>query len=298
MAALPLMGVGFGHWEYALDLRQPSAGVLVVGAWVMLHAGTMWLNADFDQDTGPVLFDGGPAELPASTRGIGVCALAIGTGVALTAGSTAGACAAACAALAGAYSSRTTALKAHPLGGPAVNGIGYGLLSPAAGWSLVEVSPTVRTAIASVVSIALILSLYFAAQAFQAHEDRERGYRTLVVTHGPRRTLEVSRCLLAIGSLIVLGMIIAQWLPVSCGLLLPGWLVCDRWLSHWRRARDGGTRSHAEAYVTRLLLFGTLTFGAALADYGVDRARGGPVAGLATRGLASEQPASLGSSTP
>jgi hypothetical protein len=60
-------------------------------------------------------------------------------------------------------------------------------------WAVARVPPTPR-AIVVLVCIALFtLGATFAAQAFQQADDARRGYRTLVVTHGPRVCLEVTR---------------------------------------------------------------------------------------------------------
>lgn len=185
------------------------------------------------------------------------------------------------------------AWKAHPIGGPFVNAIGYGLLAPAAGWVVVGISPTIRTAGAATVVVSLVMSLYFAAQAFQRNDDSKRGYRTLVVTHGPRRTLQFSRRLLVLGCALVAGMGVAGWLPRLCGFIVPAWYVCDRWLVGWMQTKEGGTKHHAEGYVLRLLILGLIVFAAALADFGVARMRGGPVAGLATPGFSGNSPVFL-----
>lgn len=194
-----------------------------------------------------------------------------------------------------AYSTKAVAWKGHPIGGPFVNSVGYGLLSPAAGFFVVGVPPTLRTAGAAVVVATLVMSLYFAAQAFQGEDDCERGYRTLVVTHGPRRTLQVSRVLLALGCVLAAGMVLAGWLPRLCGFILPAWYVCDRWLVGWMETKEGGTKDHAEGYVVRLLGLGLIVFAAAVVDFGIARARGGPVAGLATPGFSGNSPAFTGS---
>ena len=59
-----------------LPLEQAWALPVVMVAWGLLHAGTMWLNAARDQDAGEVLFGSGEApEPPATLWGYGALVL-------------------------------------------------------------------------------------------------------------------------------------------------------------------------------------------------------------------------------
>jgi 4-hydroxybenzoate polyprenyltransferase len=124
---------------------------------------------------------------------------------------------------------------------------------------------------------------YLAAQAFQAAEDRERGYRTLVATHGPRVVLAAARACLwaATGGLALLAML--GWFPRACVVVLgPAW-ICDRFLVAWRAEAGGGDAGWAQGFARRLMLLGAVLFVAAYADYGFDLLRGTQqVAGLGT----------------
>ena len=188
----------------------------------------------------------------------------------------------ACAVLAVLYSHPATMWKGHPVGGPFVNGVGYGLLSPAAGFLVVGVPPTVRTALVWPLVGAVVLGTYFAAQAFQGDEDRARGYRTWVVTRGPQATVDAARwCIdLGIGGGVLLA--VFGWLPRLCLLCVPGWVVLHRWLRRWREQPGGGDASWALGFTRRLLwvgLAGVLAAGIAYVD---DSLRDRPVAGLGT----------------
>jgi hypothetical protein len=279
--SLPLLGFGFAHWEYALDLTNGGAMAKLVVAWLLLHAGAMWLNAALDRDQGEVLL-GRAFPVPAGADRLGFVALALGTLVATWGGAVAGTCAAGCSALAVLYSYPAFAWKGHPVGGPLVNLIGYGLLSPAAGWSLVGVPIGVRPLAALGVVVSAILGTYFAAQAFQRDEDDARGYRTLVVTHGPAAALGTARVALACGATIAVGMSVVGWFPRPCLVSLPAWIALDRSLAVWVSDPTGGTESDARRMVRRLILAGALLVTGAYAEYARERITGVAVAGLGT----------------
>src|SRR5690606_1412062 len=76
VGALPLLGLVWAHWDRALPLRAAGWGLAaVVVAWLLLNAGTLWLNAALDRDEGEVLF-GRPAPVPPGIEGFGYAALA------------------------------------------------------------------------------------------------------------------------------------------------------------------------------------------------------------------------------
>ena len=200
---LVLIGFAWAHWDRALTARGGGGLGWVMLAWTCLHAGTLWLNAALDQDEGEVLF-GRPVRPPPTTSLAGYLALAASVPLAWIGHPLAGIAVLVCAILAVAYSHPRLAWKGHPLGGPIVNIVGYGLLSPLAGWSVVGVAPNARTVLVWLLFGCAIFGTYLAAQAFQQEEDRQRGYRTLVATHGPRTVLLGARA--AIGVAMIGGL--------------------------------------------------------------------------------------------
>jgi hypothetical protein len=279
---LPLVGFGWAHWDRALTLRGEMALAGVLLAWALLHCGALWLNAALDRDQGAVLL-GRPVAVPERIVPCAYAALLAAVGAAWLARPAAGAACAACAGLAVLYSHPVTAWKAHPLLGPLVNAAGYGLLSTLAGWAVVEVGPNPRTVAVWQLGALGVLGCYFAAQAFQEREDRGRGYRTLVATHGPGAALLAARlCLLAgfLGGCVLAG---AGWLPRLLLLGLPlGWWV-DRWLEHWSRLPDGGDARWAHGLARRLLAAAVLAIALAYVDYFWALATDVPAAGMGTR---------------
>jgi len=266
ISALPVVGFGYALWE-----RGSTAGPHVVAgplaflmsSWLLGHAGAMWLNADLDRDQGPVLF-GRAVEVPASVVPAGYLALAVSVALALPLGAIAFTSALGCAVLSVLYSHRRIALKGSAIGGPLVNGLGYGSLSPIAGFAAASGVPTWRALVTLALAVLFILGTYFAAQAFQGDEDRRRGYRTMVVTHGPAWTLAVAHaCLRAavIGALIAA---LAGVYPRAFLASLPGWLLADRYLARWRLTPSA---DHAAGLVKRLAIGVVLVIVAAYVDH-------------------------------
>jgi 4-hydroxybenzoate polyprenyltransferase len=253
----------------------------VLASWAALHAGTLWLNAALDQDDGEVLL-GRSVPVPEGTRRVAGVALALALLLAVPAGPGVWGASLCCVVLAVIYSWPGLAWKGHPLGGPFVNLLGYGFLSPVAGWVVVGVPANPRTlAVAAGVATA-VLGAYFAAQAFQGPEDRARGYRTLVATHGPAIVLRAARLCLALAWLDATVLAAVGWLPRASLLGVPLFWWVDRGLAGWERLPSGGGARDAAAFVRRVVLASVVVLTAVAVQYAVDSARGGPVAGLAT----------------
>lgn len=278
---LVLLGFAWAHWDRALTLRGGEGIVWVLLAWTALHAGTLWLNAALDQDEGEVLF-GRPVRPPAGTSIAAYVALALTVPLAWFGHPLAGVAGLVCALLAVGYSHPRLAWKGHPLGGPVVNIVGYGLLSPLAGWAVVAVPPDPRTVLVWILFALAIFGTYLAAQAFQQDEDRGRGYRTLVATHGPRVVLQGAR--ITIGIAMIGGLFLAAigWLPRICLVGVVGWGAVDRQLSAWANLPNGGTEADARGFATRMLFAALLGIVLALGQYTVDSLSRRPVAGLGT----------------
>ena len=285
---IPLIGYGFAHWDRALDWTNLSGFALLLPGWLLLNAGTMWLNAALDAHETGALF-ATPTRIPAGIGKYGYGALTAGVLTGFASSPWVGACAAGCALLSVLYSHPATAWKGHPVMGPLVNALGYGVLSACAGWSLVGVAMNLRTAITLALLALWLLGATFCAQAFQRDDDLRRGYRTLVVTHGPRAALRAGRWCTssAVGAVLVLTII--GFFPRLCLLATPLFWVADQWMRRWQRQPAGGGPRWAAGYIQRMLAGGLVYFALAYVDYLWDWREGGPVAGAATQWGGSDQ---------
>lgn len=263
IAASPLIGYWFGLWEHAAALRNQHVLPLLLLAWWLVHVGSLWLNACLDRDQGAVLW-GAPCRVPPGTSAAGWGALVLAVGLATLVNSGCGLITFAAAGLAVLYSHPEYAWKTRPVAGPLVNLVGYGVLSPAAGWSLLDLPATRRTVAVAGLLAATALSVYFYAQVFQEREDRSRGYRTLVATHGPAAVVMVSRWCLGLAFVGLAAMSLVGCLPRLCLLVVPGWLALDRWVGR-RGARS--SEREVRSFVWGLLSLGITLVLLALVDH-------------------------------
>ena len=197
--------------------RLATVGLL---AWVVaLNGGTLALNSAFDRDDDDVAYLRQPPPVPA---GLAVVAMALMLAGALaTWGAPTGFRWAylVCLVMSVLYSVPPIRLKA--VGGVdwLINLVGFGTISPYAGWAL---SGRPLTPVASIIFVAfgaLFAAFYPLTQLYQMDVDRERGDRTLALRLGVGRSLVVA--LLGVG--ITFGMLAgAAWAS--------GWGGREAWL--------------------------------------------------------------------
>ncbi|MFM2245258.1 MAG: hypothetical protein RL071_1332 [Pseudomonadota bacterium] len=286
LIGLLLFGWGLGHWTLAAPLTGLNGLLQLILAWTCLHAGALWLNAVRDQDDGPVLFGGPPAPPPAVAGPLSGLALLACPLLAAPAGVGPALCALGCAALAVAYSHPAAAWKGHPLAGPLTNAVGYGALTPLAGYLLVGRPDDPRLPLALLGCALTMASLSFAAMVWQGPADAARGDRTLAATHGAVGALRAARlCLALAGVPVVMG---ALWglFPrvVLVGAALLPW--ADAPLRAWQRAAEPGDPAAGPAralvYLRRLGRLCLACLGCALIDYLWDDLHGRALAGRGT----------------
>lgn len=282
LAALaPLTGYAIAHWSRALPLVAPGTMLLLVVAWALLNAGTLWWNAAYDQDQGPVLYGEAAAVPPGLTRD-GTLALLLAVALAALCSVGAGLAAVASALLAVGYSHPKIGWKARPFAGPLVNLLGFGILSPLAGYSVVGVPLDARSALLVFAMALSVLGAYFLAQSFQRDEDAARGYRTLVVTAGPGATVEAARWSFRGSHVLTLGLAAAGWIPVQCIAALPVCLWMDRALARRASRPDAIDERGARDAILLALLVGLLFVVGALVAWLWQVVHGLPLAGLGT----------------
>ncbi|MES1259418.1 MAG: UbiA family prenyltransferase, partial [Gemmatimonadota bacterium] len=178
----------------ASGLRAPApVAWLGVAAWVvLLNGGTLALNSAFDRDEGDIAFLRNP---PAPPKALALFAavLMIG-GLALTwrFGPTYRVLYLVCMAMSAAYSVPPLRLKAVAGVDWAINMLGFGVLTPWAGWAA-SGRPLAGPLVPVLWSfLPLFAALYPLTQLYQIDEDRARGDRTLAVRLGVRTSVTVA----------------------------------------------------------------------------------------------------------
>lgn len=284
VALLPMMGFTFAYWDHgclATGYEAVPRLAFLGLVWAVPHAGTMWLNAALDRDDKATLF-GEAVAVPRGIEWFGYVTLALSLSAAAWASLPLAACVVGCAALSILYSHPTTAWKGRAILGPAANAVGYGILSPLGGFFLADMPATWRGLVVLVTAVPWILCAYFGAQAFQEEEDRARGYRTLVATHGAVATLRVTRACLWIALALTLGLSALGWFPRLVLFCAPLFLWVDRLLVLWLRVPGGGDASWAKRFFLRLVAAGLVVLALVNVDFELSRRETGLGGGLTT----------------
>lgn len=284
VALLPLIGFGFAYWDQgcvAPGLSAVPTMLFLMLVWAVPHAGTMWLNASLDRDEAPTLF-GRSVAVPPHIEWLAYATLAFSLTVAAIAEWRLMLAVLGCAILSVLYSHPKTAWKGHAILGPLTNVLGYGVLSPLGGFFLSGYPATLRGLFVLLTSMPWIASAYFAAQAFQQDEDRARGYRTLVATHGPLVTLKVTRAMFHLALLMTFGLAAAGFFPRIILFTVPLFFWVDRVLVAWMKEPNGGDASWAKKFFVRLATVGLLIVISVSIDYEWTMRTEGLPGGLAT----------------
>jgi 1,4-dihydroxy-2-naphthoate octaprenyltransferase len=221
----------------ALGLHAPWKAALL--GWfvfvALLNGGTLAINSAFDQDEGDIGYLKQPPKPPRYLFHVsaGMLALSLGLGFRLPAAFAWSN--GACVVMAVLYSVPPVRLKARAGWDMLINCLGFGLLTPLAGWGLTG-RPLTMPFLSVAAGFAFLFgALYPLTQIYQIDEDRARGDRTLVIKLGESRSLWLAVVSMTLahacfawalgGSHLLLGLIpsLACWSLV----LLP-------WLAQWR----------------------------------------------------------------
>ncbi|HEX5004178.1 MAG TPA: UbiA family prenyltransferase [Gemmatimonadales bacterium] len=234
-----VLAVGIGGVAGGTALGAAVLGLLL---WVVfLNGGTLAINSAFDKDEGDIGYLRHPPPVPAHLFGFGMALLVLGGGLSMLLPPAFTAAYAACFLLSVLYSVPPFRLKAVAGADWLINMIGFGALTPYAGWALTG-RPLDRAAVLVFVAFApLFAALYPLTQLYQFEEDRRRGDRTLALLLGERASLGLALvATLAAFSLFMLagmerGWPAAGWRIGLQGAALLSWLaVLLPWLFRWR----------------------------------------------------------------
>ena len=164
-----------------------------LGLWVVcLNGGTLALNSAYDQDDGDIAYLHEPPPPPVHLALFGFLLMAAGLAGSLLLPLGYRLAYGICLVLSVLYSVPPIRLKSVPGADWAINMVGFGTLTPYAGWATSGVPVTSAGRLILVGFCFLFAALYPLTQIYQYEEDARRGDRTLAGTLGPQRSLVVS----------------------------------------------------------------------------------------------------------
>jgi 4-hydroxybenzoate polyprenyltransferase len=207
------------------------------------------LNSAYDRDEGDIAYLRRPPPAPEHLAGFGFGLMVLGLlGAALLPAGYQAAYAI-CVGMSVLYSVPPLRLKAVPGADWVINMVGFGTLTPYAGWAATGVPMDRVHGLVLLGFCPLFAALYPLTQIYQFEEDRHRGDRTLALMLGVRRSLFVS-----LGAAAMAFALFATagwragwgsndaWRWVLLALCGGAWgTVLLRWL---RRQQEMGTRDH------------------------------------------------------
>ncbi len=225
-----LLAVGFDGVAEGERLLPALAGLAL---WVVcLNGGTLAINSAFDRDEADIAYLRNPPPPPPGLFAFGLVLMGLGQAGALLLGPGYAAAYAACFALSLSYSVPPVRLKAVAGADWIINLVGFGALTPLAGWLASGVPLRGPETIALLAFAPLFGALYPLTQLYQLEEDRRRGDRTFAALLGLRRSLAVAigAVLAAFATFVVAGLRsgwsgedFARWVMLAAALV--SWLA-------------------------------------------------------------------------
>jgi 4-hydroxybenzoate polyprenyltransferase len=260
------LAVGVERAIHGVQLDTLAAALVI---WVgCLNGGTLALNSAFDRDEGDIGSLDAPPPVPPHQAAWGIGLMAIGQLLGAFVLPPAFALAyAACFAMSLLYSVPPARLKAVAGADWAINLVGFGALTPYAGWAATGRTLTPTAAWVLVAFAPLFAALYPLTQLYQLEEDRRRGDRTLAILLGMDGSL-----LVALGGAVVAFACFARaaWLArvsplgwVALGLALGSWAVVL--LPWWRRRDRMSADQHKRGMYSALVAWGVTDIAVLLA---------------------------------
>jgi 4-hydroxybenzoate polyprenyltransferase len=228
-----LLAAGWG-----LRARPSGLGWLVFVA--LMNGGTLALNSAYDQDEGDIGYLKAPPKPPQHLLAFSSVLLGTSAVLGFLLPLPFALINLACVAMSLLYSVPPPRLKARAGWDLLINCLGFGLLTPLAGWALTG-RPFSRAILLAAVGFAfLFATLYPMTQIYQVTEDRRRGDRTLVIQLGVGRSLILALLVaLAAHGLFLVGVLAMGRPPLHLLPSLAAWLaVLIPWLRGWRTWTD------------------------------------------------------------
>jgi 4-hydroxybenzoate polyprenyltransferase len=218
--------------------RAAFLGWLVFVA--LMNGGTLAINSAFDQDEGDIGYLKAPPKPPEHLLAFSIAMLGLAVLLGFLLPLPFALINLGCVLMSVLYSVPPARLKARAGWDLLINCLGFGLLTPLAGWALTGRPFSRAVLLASLGFACLFATLYPMTQIYQVAEDSRRGDRTLVIQVGVGRSL----LLALVAALLAHGLFLAGTLAMGRppGYLLPSllaWLaVLLPWLRGWRTWSD------------------------------------------------------------
>ena len=242
-----LLAVGVAGAIAGAHLAEALLGIAL---WVVcLNGGTLALNSAFDRDEGDIAYLRRPPPPPRGLAAVSLGLMLAGQAAALALPPAYQVAYAGCAVLSVLYSVPPVRLKAVAGADWIINMVGFGTLTPYAGWAATGLPLEAARGLALIAFCPLFAALYPLTQIYQLEEDTRRGDRTLATVLGVRRSLDAAIAALVLAfALFAAGGAAAGW-----GLGQPAWrwpvmaLALIAWLAvllPWRR--DAGRLEAAD----------------------------------------------------
>lgn len=218
-----------------------SEALLGIALWVVcLNGGTLALNSAFDRDEGDIAYLRRP---PPPPRGLAAASLGLmlaGQAAAVLLPPAYQVAYATCVVLSVLYSVPPMRLKAVAGADWIINMVGFGTLTPYAGWAATGLPLDPARGLALIAFCPLFAALYPLTQIYQLEEDTRRGDRTLATVLGVGGSLDAAAAALVIAFALFAGAGVAAgwglahraWSWPVLALALCSWLAV---LLPWRR---------------------------------------------------------------
>jgi 4-hydroxybenzoate polyprenyltransferase len=249
-------------------LRADRIGPALLGVllWVVcLNGGTLGLNSAVDRDEGDIAYLHRPPPPPAHLAGFGLALMSAGLAGSLLLPVAYRLVYAVCLVLSVLYSVPPFRLKAVPGADWAINMLGFGTLTPFAGWAATGLPVDTAGLLILIGFCPLFAALYPLTQIYQYEEDARRGDRTLARALGLRRSLIVAAGSAGLAFALFGAAAVAAgwgsadgWRWLALGLAALAWsLVLLPWI---KRCAVMGTREHQGGMYRALLAWAITDF--------------------------------------
>jgi 4-hydroxybenzoate polyprenyltransferase len=242
------LAVGWSGALAGVHLREALLGIIL---WVVcLNGGTLALNSAHDRDEGDIAYLRRPPPPPPGLAAASVGLMLLGQAAAFALPAGYRIAYGVCVVMSLLYSVPPARLKAVAGADWIINMVGFGTLTPYAGWAATGLPVDPGRGLALLAFCPLFAALYPLTQLYQLEEDTRRGDRTLATALGVRGSLNTATAALAAAFALLTaagaragwGIGPGLWRWPALALALIAWLVV---LLPWRReAGEYGTAEH------------------------------------------------------